>query len=140
MFFSCSSLVSIDFSTFDTSRVTSMVNLLFNCSSLVSVNFANSVTTSLESMSNMFLNCSSLTSLDLSSFNTAKVKDFNNLFYNCSNLSYIDISTFHESLQYNNLIFEGINDSGKIIISENISTIINQIFDELNLDWTITEK
>ena len=88
----------------------------------------------------MFFNCSSLTSVDLSSFNTEKLKDVNLLFMFCNKLSYIEISTFHESIQYNNQFFMDINDSGEIIINKDISAIIHQIFEELNLTWTIKEK
>ena len=61
MFRSCSSLTSLDLSSFDTSAVTSM--------------------------NSMFRSCSSLTSLDLSGFNTSAVTDMSGMFYFCSSLT-----------------------------------------------------
>ena len=60
-------------------------------------------------------------------------------FENCNKLSKIDISTFNESIKLNSGVFKGINNIGEIIISQSISIIIHQIFEELNLNWTIIE-
>ena len=65
MFSSCSSLTSLDVSSFNTSNVTDM--------------------------SYMFSNCSALTSLDLSNFNTSKVTTMNYLFNGCLNLKSIKL-------------------------------------------------
>ncbi len=54
MFYGCSSLASLDFSSFDTSNV--------------------------ESTESLFGGCTSLESLDLSNFNTSKAKWMRNLF------------------------------------------------------------
>ena len=88
----------------------------------------------------MFRSCSSLTSVDLSTFNTKKLKEIDGLFSYCSKLSSIDISTFHKSLKYDEKLFEGISDSGEIIINKDISKAIKPVFESLELDWTITEK
>lgn len=61
MFYSCSSLTTLDLSNFDTSNVTDM--------------------------SYMFDGCSSLTTLDVSNFNTSNVTDMSWMFYSCSNLT-----------------------------------------------------
>jgi len=60
MFWDCSSLESIDLSSFDTSKV--------------------------NDMSSMFNSCSSLESIDLSSFNTSNVNDMSCMFYDCFSL------------------------------------------------------
>ena len=117
-----------------------MASMFHNCYSLTSINFNNSDTSNLEIVNSMFYNCSALTSIDLSGFYTRHFRDIHNLFTNCTKLSYIDISTFHETLDYNNEMFKGVKDSGEIIISKNISTKIHQIFEDLKLDWTITEE
>ena len=87
----------------------------------------------------MFENCESLTSVDISSFNTGKLKGISSLFFGCKNLSYIDISSFPNNIDYDNRIFENLNKSGEIIVNKNISTIISNIFEDLNMTWTITE-
>ena len=69
MFRECSSLTSLDVSSFNTSKVTMMYN--------------------------MFYGCSSLTSLDLSSFNTSNVTDMTSIFVGCTSINNLDISTFY---------------------------------------------
>lgn len=63
MFSECSSLATLDVSSFDTSNVTNM--------------------------NSMFGSCSSLTNLDLRSFDTSKVTDMRWMFQYCSNLTQI---------------------------------------------------
>ena len=67
MFYSCSSLTSLDVSSFDTSEVTDM--------------------------DYMFDDCRSLKSLDLSSFDTKAVTNMNDMFYNCSALEKLTLGT-----------------------------------------------
>ena len=60
MFLRCTSLITLDLSNFNTSKVTNM--------------------------SNMFYNCISLTSLDLSNFDTSKVTNMDYMFSSCTSL------------------------------------------------------
>ena len=117
-----------------------MVDMFDSCHSLTSINISHFDTSNVKYLNCMFRSCYALTSVDLSNFKTEKLKEINDLFYNCTKLSYIDISTFHESLKYDTRLFENINSSGEIVISENISEAIHPIFENLKLDWTITEK
>ena len=80
-FFSCSAdatdcnegkITSIDFSNFDFSKVSSLVNLFNGCKSLTSVNFQKSDPKQITDMSSMFEGCTSLASLDLSNLATTK--------------------------------------------------------------------
>ena len=73
MFGNCTSLTSLDVSSFDTSKVTSI--------------------------SGMFNGCESLTSLDVSSFDTSNVKYVNNMFYGCTSLT--DLNPFYNWKQGN---------------------------------------
>ena len=59
-----------------------------DCSSLISIDLSSFNTTNVNNMSSMFDGCSSLTSIDLSSFNTTNVNVNNmaNMFYECSSL------------------------------------------------------
>ena len=57
-----------------------------DCSSLESIDLSSFNTTNVNNMSGMFSNCSSLKSIDLSSFNTTNVKDMSYMFSGCSSL------------------------------------------------------
>ena len=89
MFYSCSSLTSLDVTHFNTAKVTNMNRLFSNCSSLTSLDVTHFNTAKVTNMNNMFYNCSSLTSLDVTYFNTANVTDMNKMFYKCSALTTI---------------------------------------------------
>ena len=74
MFYNCSSLKSIDLSSFNTNNVTNMSYMFYNCFSLKSIDLSLFNTNNVINMSYMFYNCSSLKSIDLSKFNTNNVK------------------------------------------------------------------
>ena len=97
MFTSCSSLTSLDLSSFNTSNVTDMSQMFTSCSSLTSLYLSSFNTSNVTDMSNMFYSCSSLTSLDLSSFNTSNVTDMSWMFCNCSSLTALNLSSFNTS-------------------------------------------
>ena len=85
-------IISIDFSHFDSSLLTSLYNLFYGCSSLISLNFANFDTSFVNNMANMFYKCTSLQSIDLSYFDFSSVLYLNNIFDGCSSLKILDIS------------------------------------------------
>lgn len=87
MFEGCSSLTSLNLSSFNTTNVTYMYGMFVNCSSLNSLDISSFNTAKVTEMWDMFKGCRSLTSLDLSSFNTANVKRFGYLFSGCSKLT-----------------------------------------------------
>ena len=97
MFFNCSKLILLDLSNFNTSIVTNMDHIFFNCSSLTSLDLSNFDLSIVTSMNSTFYNCSSLISLNLSNFNTSSVTSMNNTFFNCSKLTELNISTFDTS-------------------------------------------
>ena len=108
MFSGCSSLTSLDLSSFDTQKVTNMGSMFDGCSSLKSLNLSSFNTEKVSSMRYMFSGCSSLTSLDLSSFNTEKVTDMRYMFRGCSSLTSLDLSNFNtENLTDMGLMFDG---------------------------------
>ena len=80
MFHSCSKIISLDFSNFDTSFVTNMTYMFYGCDSLKSINLNNFDTSSVEDMSYMFSSTKSLEALDLKSFNTSLVKNMKCMF------------------------------------------------------------
>ena len=94
MFLDCSSLSSLDLSSFDTTNVTSMRYMFLGCSNLSSLDLSSFDTTNVTDMYGMFSCCSNLSSLDLSSFDTKKVTWMDEMFYGCSSLSSLDLSNF----------------------------------------------
>ena len=121
MFAGCSSLTSLDLSSFNTSKVTDMRGLFAGCKNLRSLNVSSFNTSNVQHMDAMFKGCSSLTSLDLSNFNTSNVvsmgyyvRVFSNsgswgqvqhsgydwdggMFMNCSGLTSLNLSSFNTS-------------------------------------------
>ena len=91
MFYTCTSLTSLDVSNFDTSKVTNMSNMFYTCSSLTSLDVSNFDTSNVTWMSNMFEKCSSLTSLNLGNFNLASCTHFDHMLYDCSALASITL-------------------------------------------------
>ena len=75
----CTSLISVQL--FDTSSVTSMINMFLNCSLTTVPLFDTSKVTI---MSGMFDNCTSLITVPL--FDTSNVTDMSSMFRSCSNL------------------------------------------------------
>ena len=66
--------------------LTSTSSMFRNCSSLKSIDLSSFNTSNVNNMRCMFDGCSSLQSIDLSSFNTSNVKDMRSMFDGCSSL------------------------------------------------------
>ena len=97
MFRSCSSLTSLDLSSFDASQVTNMSEMFFGCRSLTSLNLSNFDTSKVTNMWYMFSSCSKLTNLDVSNFDTSQVTNMSAMFSSCSSLTSLDVSNFNTS-------------------------------------------
>ena len=109
IFSGCSSLDTLDLSSFNTEKVTNMSYMFQNCSSLRTLTLSNNFNTkNVTNMSTMFSGCSSLTTLDLSNFNTEKVTNMNYMFKNCNSLISLDLSNFNtEKVGYMQEMFSG---------------------------------
>ena len=106
MFYGCSSLVSIDLSSINTSKVKDMEFVFGRCSSLTSLNLSNFDTSNVEVMADMFHECASLTSLDISNFDTKKVIWMNGMFIYCFKLQKLNLSNFNtENVEYMGWMF-----------------------------------
>ena len=95
----CSSLQSLDLSSWNTPKVTNMSEMFYNCSKLTSLDLSNFDTSKVTDMSGTFSGCSNLTSLDLSNFDTSNVEYMGRwyvspygMFYNCNKLKNIYVS------------------------------------------------
>ncbi len=97
LFFKCSLLSSLDFSHFDSSKITKMNYLFSECSSLESLNLFDFNTMNVTDMSYMFTKCHSLIELKVSNFKTNNVIDMKNMFQFCSSLVELDLSNFNTS-------------------------------------------
>ena len=62
-------LIKLDFSNFNTHKVTDMSCMFFGCSSLFDLNISNFNTNNVTNMKDMFCLCSSFKDLDISKFN-----------------------------------------------------------------------
>ena len=106
--YKCSSLKSIDFSSFNTTNVSNMSSMFSDCSSLKSLDLSSFDTNNVNDMSYMFRKCSSLNYLDLISFNTNSVNDMSYMFFGCSSLKSLDLSSFNTNNVNNmNWMFSG---------------------------------
>ena len=95
MFEDCSSLTSLDVTHFNTANVTDMESMFSSCSSLTSLDVSHFNTANVTNMSYMFSICVALTSLDVTNFDTANVTDMTRMFMNCSSLTSLDVTNFN---------------------------------------------
>lgn len=122
MFSSCTSLETLDLSSFNTEKVTNMVtmfekskhlrslklpkgfigssvtnlNATFKgCESLTELDLSGSNSENVTNMSEMFYGCKALSKLDLTSFKTGQVTTMENMFCICSTLETLDVSSFN---------------------------------------------
>ena len=106
MFRNMSSLISLDLSNFDTSKVTNMSYMFFKTSSLTSLNLSNFDTSQVMNMDSIFRSMTNLTTIDLSNFDTSKVTDMSSMFFDMRNLTTLNLSNFNTSkVMYMNLMF-----------------------------------
>lgn len=95
MFFSCTSLETLDLSSFNTEKVTTMATMFEKSKNLRSIKLPKGfIGSSVTNLNATFRGCESLTELDLSGSNTENVKDMNEMFYDCKALSKLDLTSF----------------------------------------------
>ena len=97
MFRNMSSLISLNLSNFDTSKVTNMSYMFFNTSSLALLNLSNFDTSQVMNMDSIFRGMTNLTTIDLSNFDTSKVTDMSSMFSDMHNLTTLNLSNFNTS-------------------------------------------
>lgn len=95
MFSSCTSLETLDLSSFNTEKVTNMVTMFENSKHLRSLKLPKGfIGSSVTNLNATFKGCESLTELDLSGSNSENVKEMNEMFYGCRALSKLDLTDF----------------------------------------------
>ena len=117
MFRDLSNLISLDVSSFDTSKVTNMEAMFAGMPSLTTLNLSNFDTSKVTSMIGMFFDTHELTSLNVSSFDTSNVTDMSRMF-GVLNLTTLDLSNFDTSKVTN---MSGMFDDMRSLISLNVS-------------------
>ena len=132
MFTGCRALQSLDLSGFDTSNVTNMQRMFMNCYSLESLDLSSFDTSSVTDMSNMFNSCEAFETLNLSGFDTSNVTNMQGMFASCYNLESLDLSSFDTSnvIAMNRLLSDCRNLSIINLSNSNISEncIIDALF------------
>ena len=95
MFSSCTSLETLDLSSFNTEKVTNMATMFENSKHLRSLKLPKGfIGSSVTNLNAMFRDCESLTELDLSGSNSENVKDMKEMFSGCRALSKLDLTSF----------------------------------------------
>lgn len=95
MFSICTSLETLDLSSFNTEKVTNMFEMFVGSTNLRTINLPKGfIGSNVTDLNGMFRGCASLTELDLSGSNAEKVKDMGWMFYGCDALSNLNLSGF----------------------------------------------
>lgn len=95
MFSNCTSLETLDLSSFNTEKVTSMATMFEKSKNLRSIKLPKGfIGSSVTNLYAMFKGCESLTELDLSGSNSENVKAMEEMFYGCKALSKLDLTSF----------------------------------------------
>ena len=95
MFSNCTSLETLDLSSFNTEKVTSMATMFENSKNLRSIKLPKGfIGSSVTNLKATFSGCESLTELDLSGSNSENVKDMSEMFYGCRALSKLVLTDF----------------------------------------------
>lgn len=95
MFTKCTSLETLDLSSFNTEKVTDMQTMFEGSMNLRTINLPKGfIGSNVTDLNGMFRGCASLTELDLSGSNAEKVKKMGSMFYGCVALSNLNLSGF----------------------------------------------
>lgn len=95
MFSSCTSLETLDLSSFNTEKVKNMYAMFDGSTNLRSIKLPKGfIGSSVTDLNATFKGCESLTELDLSGSNSENVKEMNEMFYGCRALSKLDLTDF----------------------------------------------
>lgn len=95
MFRECTSLETLDLSSFNTEKVTNMSKMFVGSTNLRTINLPKGfIGSSVTDLNATFKGCERLTELDLSGSNAENVKDMGEMFYGCRALSKLDLTDF----------------------------------------------
>ncbi len=103
----------------DTSNVTNMGAMFVTCTSLTSLNLSSFDTSKVTDMSAMFVECSNLTSLNLSSFDTSKVTNTGYMFHLCNADCTVYCRSASDKATFVNSVSSNLSSSSFIVGSPN---------------------
>lgn len=87
-----------------------MDQVFYDCTSLKTLNLSSFDTSKIVNLKEMFAGCSSLSSLDLSNFEFELVSNAENMFNSCSKLNYVNIYNFQD-INGTWQMFKGVKDN-----------------------------
>lgn len=131
MFSKCTSLETLDLSSFNTEKVTDMQTMFEGSTNLRTINLPKGfIGSNVTDLNGMFRGCVSLTELDLSGSNAEKVKNMNSMFYGCVALSNLNLSGFKTgSLTEMRYLFSSCHSLESLDLSgfntENVSSMVS---------------
>ena len=115
---------------------------MFNgCTSITSINLSSFDTSKVNFMFNMFSNCKNLTSLDLSSFDTSSVMRIEYMFYGCEKLEFVNFTNANlsDKLQkYDNMI-TGTSKNIAFCVNESNTPILNNLISNYSCSNIISD-
>ena len=130
MFSNCTSLETLDLSSFNTEKVTSMATMFENSKNLRSIKLPKGfIGSSVTNLKATFSGCESLTELDLSGSNSENVKDMSEMFDGCRALSKLVLTDFKtEQVSTMESMFLGCSTLETLDVSsfntENVTTMV----------------
>lgn len=134
MFTKCTSLETLDLSSFNTEKVTDMQTMFEGSTNLRTINLPKGfIGSNVTDLNGMFRGCVSLTELDLSGSNAEKVKNMNSMFYGCVALSNLNLSGFKTgSLTEMRYLFSSCHSLESLDLSgfntENVTSMVSMFF------------
>ena len=134
MFSKCTSLETLDLSSFNTEKVTNMLSMFEGSMSLRTIKLPKGfIGSNVTNLNATFRGCASLTELDLSGSNAEKVKDMGGMFYGCVALSNLNLSGFKTgSLTDMRYLFSSCQSLESLDLSafntENVSSMVSMFF------------
>ena len=134
MFSNCTSLETLDLSSFNTEKVTNMLAMFEGSMSLRTIKLPKGfIGSNVTNLNATFRGCASLTELDLSGSNAEKVKNMGNMFDGCVALSNLNLSGFKTgSLTDMRYLFSSCQSLESLDLSgfntENVSSMVLMFF------------
>lgn len=134
MFSKCTSLETLDLSSFNTEKVTNMFEMFVGSTNLRTINLPKGfIGSNVTDLNGMFRGCASLTELDLSGSNAEKVKNMGNMFDGCVALSNLNLSGFKTgSVTDMRYLFSSCQSLESLDLSgfntENVSSMVSMFF------------
>ena len=126
MFNNCSSLASIDLSSFQTPKVNATDNMFNGCKNLTSINVSFFDSSNVTRIEKMFCNCISLKYIDIPNLIiTSQMTKKENIFLNCDNLEFINLKYFKTEVDIDNNFL--IRRSKYLVICTNNEALINRL-------------